>query len=170
MNLGYYYHGQFINSRIQIIKKYLRFGFYVDLYCVIVIPLSFLDYDIVINLFQLLFVIKVSRLARYDKQYLYLLSTQRFWKTCYKFARLILILLFYSHVLACIFFFIDYTLYLENYKDYVENEYLWLMNAQCMPNIVGQYGWLGRYLYALYWSIGTVSTVGYGDIFPMNPY
>jgi hypothetical protein len=39
-----------------------------------------------------------------------------------------------------------------------------------MNNIVGQFGWQGRYLYALYWSIGTVSTVGYGDIFPMNPY
>jgi|JI9StandDraft_1071089.scaffolds.fasta_scaffold370002_2 hypothetical protein len=39
-----------------------------------------------------------------------------------------------------------------------------------MNNIVGQYGWSGRYLYALYWSIGTVSTVGYGDIFPANPW
>lgn len=112
MNLGYYHHGQFIDSRIQIIKKYLRFGMYVDIYCVIIIPFSFMHYNLIVNILSILFILKVARLSSYDKQYLYLLSTRRFWKTCYKFTRLIIILLFYSHVLACIFFFIDYTLYL----------------------------------------------------------
>jgi len=83
----------------------------------------------VLNLFKLLFVLKARRLSQYDEQYLYLLSTYRFGKAFYKFVRLVVLLLFYSHVLACIFFFMDYTFYLENYNNYVDNGYLWLLTA-----------------------------------------
>jgi len=149
---------------------YARFDLYVDLYCVVIVGLTYFYYNLVLNLFKLLFVLKARRLGKYNQHYLYLLSTYRFGKACYKFFRLVVLLLFYSHVLACIFFYIDYKLYLDNYGNYVDNGYLWLLSAPCMTNIVGKYGWSVRYLYALYWSVGTAATVGYGDIYPANPW
>lgn len=150
--------------------RYIRKELIIDVWCVIILPLDYFTYNLALNILKLLFILKIMRLSRYDREFLYLLSTHRLLKLIYKFSRLILIIMFYSHVLACIFFFMDYTFYTSNFNNYVDNGYLWLLTAQCMNDIVLQYGWAGRYLYALYWSIGTVSTVGYGDIFPANPW
>ncbi len=169
-NLGFYRNGLFVESRWEIMTDYFGYRMFIDLLVVVIIPLGFFSYSLPVNIIKILFIFKIYRLAVYDRDYLYLLSTKRKSKVVYKLFRLILILVFYCHVLACIFFYMDYTFYINDYNNYVENGYLWLLTAQCMPNIVGQFGWLGRYLYALYWSIGTVSTVGYGDIFPANPW
>lgn len=129
LNLGYYQKGLFVGQRWEIFSMYARFDLYVDLFCVIIVQLTYFYYSLALNIIKLLFILKVRQLAKYDEQYLYLLSTYRLGKACYKFFRLVAILLFYSHILACIFFLIDYTFYLENYNGYVDKGYLWLLTA-----------------------------------------
>ena len=45
----------------------------------------------------------------------------------------------------------------------------WLVSAASMPNIIN-WDYTVHYLYAMYWSIITACTIGYGDITPLNPY
>lgn len=80
--------------------------------------------------------------------------------------------------LSCIFFYIDYRFYVNGTYPIEENWLTWTMCA-FQNTATGQVGtdlletypdqWYIWLNYAMYWSLQTVSTVGYGDITPRNP-
>ena len=75
----------------------------------------------------------------------------------------------YSHIMACGFFYLDFYLY-QNDAYYFDNNLLWLTGSDAMPvNMIQTYPWYVWYEYAMYWALQTATTVGYGDITPMNP-
>lgn len=92
---------------------------------------------------------------------------------------LVLQILYLIIWISAIFFYIDYSLYINNTYPSEEN---WLTYSSCTFQINSQgeengtdliqtypgewYTWL---IYATYWSLQTISTVGYGDITPRNP-
>jgi hypothetical protein len=71
---------------------------------------------------------------------------------------------------ACIFFAIDFHFYLEQGL-YYELGQLWLMSSQATQTIelVTSFPWYVWYEYALYWSVQTSTTIGYGDLTSRNP-
>jgi hypothetical protein len=81
-----------------------------------------------------------------------------------------ILLWFITSLAATIFFAIDYYYYLEQ-GYYYHNGWLWLTNSEAVGNldIINNSDWFVWYTYALYWAIQTASTVGYGDLTPMNP-
>ena len=88
----------------------------------------------------------------------------------YRLIRLIVILWFITTWIATIFFAIDYHYYLAKGYYYQKNQ-LWLTNTAAVGNleIIKVFSWYVWYEYALYWALQTSSTVGYGDLTPMNP-
>jgi hypothetical protein len=98
----------------------------------------------------------------------------------YRLIKLLLFMLFILTWLSSIFFFIDYQFYINDTYPYTEN---WLTYSVCTFSVdyAAQttngtdliktypemwYVWLN---YGIYWSLQTISTVGYGDITPRNP-
>ena len=96
----------------------------------------------------------------------------------YKLTRLITYMLFILVWLSSIFFYIDYRFYVNQTYTGSQN---WLTFTMCAfqvqdgisygTDIIQQYPeqWYIWLNYAIYWSLQTVSTVGYGDITPRNP-
>jgi hypothetical protein len=100
----------------------------------------------------------------------------------YRLARLLLYMLFILIWISSIFFYIDYRFYLNG--EYTGN-YNWLTSSECTTQVLlvdgaiilnstdlittypnMWYIWLN---YSIYWSLQTVSKVGFGDITPKNP-
>ncbi len=63
--------------------------------------------------------------------------------------------IFYSHQIATFLFIISYT--------NVNQNWLTKFNIDSLP-------WSEKYLYAYYWATTIITTVGFGDITPANPY
>jgi hypothetical protein len=88
----------------------------------------------------------------------------------YRLLRVVIGLWFLATWIAGIFFAIDYSFYLEKGFYYQKNQ-LWLTNTSAVGNLnlIINFSWYVWYEYALYWALQTSSTVGYGDLTPMNP-
>lgn len=54
---------------------------------------------------------------------------------------------------------------------YYNNGYLWLTGSSTTDqmDLIQTFNWYVWYIYALYWSVQTSATVGYGNITPRNP-
>lgn len=66
---------------------------------------------------------------------------------------------------------IDYSYYQDKQSTYFLKNELWLLNSTAVGNLdlIHDFEWPVWYSYGLYWALQTASTVGYGDITPMNP-
>ena len=92
----------------------------------------------------------------------------------YRLFRLVFILLFVVLWLSCVYFAIDYHYYLLKDQYYEEN--LWLKNSICLQtkneafiDMVEVYSWYIWLNYAVYWTLQSITGVGYGDMTPRNP-
>lgn len=89
--------------------------------------------------------------------------------TCsiYKFMRLVVDVVLLTSLSGCIFFFVDYKLYLER-GYYWENNFLWLTST-IGEDIIQTWPWYVWYEYALYFGVQTTVSCGYGAIVARNP-
>jgi cyclic nucleotide gated channel alpha 1 len=93
----------------------------------------------------------------------------------YRIVRLVLMLLLLVLWLGSIFFAIDYYFYKRKGEYYPVH--LWLTNTKASQYLDGTfidlyttYEWYVWLVYAVYWTLQSVSLLGYGDITPRNPY
>eukprot|EP00854_Cymbomonas_tetramitiformis_P011366 gene11366-13435_t len=193
---GYYdpHTGQWVLELKKIFKRYMRGWFAVDL--ISVLPVDYISIAVseadlravrlirvlrLLRLFKLLRVLRVSRIFRriessFDLDYC-LIEMLRFavW-TC-----------LLAHWVACGMSLIDSLqpasswTWLDNYFceypvmtslhlecDALPREiFAWLLKVECDPRDT-EIAW-DLYVTSLYWSITTITTIGYGDIAPQNP-
>nr|WIV69042.1 potassium channel AKT1 [Salicornia europaea] len=146
-----------VDDRKQIAWKYLKFWFWFDLIStvpselvMIILPTSFHAYG-VSNMLRLWRLRRVSKMfSRLEKDR----NINYFLIRCIK---LICVTLFSVHFAACFNFFLA-----AHYRD---PEQTWI--ALTVENFKTKNLWL-LYVTSVYWSITTLTTVGYGDLHPVN--
>ncbi|XP_074575563.1 LOW QUALITY PROTEIN: potassium channel KAT4-like [Curcuma longa] len=109
------------------------------------------------SVFGVVSLLRLWRLRRASKLFARLEKDIRFryfWTRC---AKLVCVTLFAVHSAGCVYYWMAI--------HYHDKEHTWI--GSTVPNFEDRSIWLG-YTYAMYWSITTLTTVGYGDLHAWN--
>lgn len=86
----------------------------------------------------------------------------------YSIVRIIFFMILWSHWLGVGFFAIDYMVLANNSYGPNTPNYCWVYNSGLNFNL-SQAHWSVQYVYSLYYAVGNISTIAYGDITARNP-
>ena len=168
MSTGYYKEGILIMDKIKIVKHYLTKYFLIDLVGALIVTIAFLTGSMVLNYFKVLFYFKILTLSKIDGIYQKMLIFYLRWNIIYLVFRQILIVIISTHYIGVIFFWVDYTVYSTNYYGPSTPARCWIFTATAYSQLIFE-PWYIWYIYSIYWSLGTMTTIAYGDITPKNP-
>lgn len=152
---AYYYHGELRSSRKDIVAHYLKTYFMWDIISIlgipgILFPTTFWHDLLFFNLLRLYHVPGyMNRIEDYFQFNKYIGSIV-------KLLKLSLIIFIFAHIFACIFYAVTLV---------ETDEQSWLQNDDM--NLIGR-PIEDIYIASLYYSITTMATVGYGDIYPRS--
>ena len=165
---AYYEHGILVENRVIIFKRYIRLYLWLDLLSLLGVLMPLLDSRVVFNFFKFLFLFKLTTAYQLDK-YLMMLIRNRFKRShYYAVARIVFFMLLWAHWMAVGYYALDYWIYENNIYGPNTPNHCWIYNSGLEYNISQEY-WGVKYLYSLYWSIGNITTIAYGDITAYNP-
>ncbi|EAR83114.2 cation channel family protein (macronuclear) [Tetrahymena thermophila SB210] len=148
---GYYEYGFTVLDKKQVTIKYLKTKFISDFICVLLIFLEPCDYCLVLAL-----ILKISQFKRNVQKLNEHFQIQQKYSAVYDLVILILSILYVSHLFGSGFVLISI-----NTQNNPQG--CWLQQF----NIIDK-DWQYQYIYAVYFTIITMITIGYGDIFPVN--
>ncbi|XP_016495544.2 potassium channel AKT1 isoform X2 [Nicotiana tabacum] len=145
-----------VDSHKRIAKKYARTWMICDVISTIPselarkIPKPFDEYD-------LFYMLRLWRLRRVSALFARLEKDRNFNYYCVRCAKLICVTLFAVHCAGCFYYLIA--------AHYPDPNKTWI--GASMDDFLNQSLW-NRYITSIYWSITTLTTVGYGDLHPEN--
>lgn len=163
--MGYYAKGVVVTNKSKIIHRYMHYEFYLDVISTIAIILqvSFHDRYSFLVWVPFLFYLKIHYIYQMNKFIEIKLQLMRKGKAAYQIFRLIIEILFICHLFSCLFYGAGcYEV------DVRKNSESWLLESSLANNIY-ELPQSTQYLYAFYWAVTTMLTVGYGDVTAKNP-
>ena len=134
--------------------------------------LSFAGYAIFVILerivyIKLLFYLKVFALISIDRMIKKRLERYELICSIYKFLRLVVDVVLVTNIAGCLFFFVDYDIYLQK-GFYWENNFIWLTST-IDADIIQTWSWWVWYEYALSFGVQTTVSCGIGILVARNP-
>ncbi|CAD8096103.1 unnamed protein product [Paramecium sonneborni] len=154
-NTCIYRKGVLIKNRKRLIKRYLKKEFFIDL--ILIIPFIIgRQFDFIY--LELVIILKVFQISKLTNSLFNRLELTQQQTTIFELVKLIFFILLCAHFSACIWHKLGVW---GNWGN--QNTETWLIKEQLQDSI-----WIDRYVVSFYWSIVTMTTIGYGDIIPVN--
>ncbi|KAM3135294.1 hypothetical protein pb186bvf_012592 [Paramecium bursaria] len=173
---GYFNKGNYVSSRKKILINYCRLWFWIDLVSTFPLDqvitaisndqentsslqqkaqiLKFLRFVKFIKILRLIRVLKLKKILNQLEDYL---SLDSFITSCLSFIKLCVIIMCFAHWIACI-----WNLIITND---LPSDIDWFSNY-CQLYSLNDFSWTTKYLVGLYFSVTTMVTIGYGDVYP----
>ncbi|EAR93650.2 cation channel family protein (macronuclear) [Tetrahymena thermophila SB210] len=160
LNMGYYDKGYCIMDRNKILVRYMKLGFWVDILSTFPMFVSGINSKPVYKMCNLFVILKINWIDKFFYKYFEICNLKKKIKKMVflKFLYILLKILFFVHVFACVFLAFSYHV---NATDNWITKYGSDLDSK---------GWFTKYVYAFYWGITIMTTVGLGDILPSNIY
>lgn len=166
---AFYSHGQLVTHPRLIVKRYLKWRVWIDVIAILSVAVPVVTQVFALNWIKGLFLLKIVTLYEIDVEFIRVTQLSISIHTFYLLCRLVLFLILGSHYIGIWFYMIDYWVYENNYYGPNTPNLCWIYNAQAYSQMVLLLPWYGQYEYTMYFSIGTMTTIAYGDITPLNP-
>ncbi|KAL4447012.1 hypothetical protein ABPG74_014984 [Tetrahymena malaccensis] len=149
-NTSYYKQGNVVTDRKRILKNYFKKNFFYDI--LIIIAFSYTQKPSVLHLLILLKLRELFVIEEVIHQKFFISQNIQ---PSYTLIKLIYVDLFLAHLFSCGFLYVAF-----NGPSGQQN---WITQNQ-----LDQSNWIVQYINSLYFSIITMTTVGFGDIHPYN--
>ncbi len=154
--IGYYEKGLFIRNRGKILSHYLSGDFWLDS-----LSLFFLIFSLFSNespYYSLIFMINLLKLNKIRKKLIFFFDNRGKRAFLARISWLSFTIIFLSHLFSCTWYIIArLELSWDSYAD------TWIHKQSLFYD-----HWQIKYVFAFYYSIVTIVTVGYGDVTPSN--
>ncbi|EAS03047.3 cation channel family protein (macronuclear) [Tetrahymena thermophila SB210] len=159
---GFYEFGCVQNNRYQIACRYLKKRFYIDLIMLNCYIFNYLYQQNISILLTIIFsVIQVNNKVKQINDYFKLSSRFPFW---FDILKLLVTILIIAHICGCGFYYVSVISQKSQFDQvFKDGNFNWI-DFQGLTNS----SWQTKYVYSLYFSVITMATVGYGDVFPVN--
>ncbi|EGR29551.1 hypothetical protein IMG5_153220 [Ichthyophthirius multifiliis] len=164
-NKAYFYKDQIVKSRKKIAQKQLESYFLFDILSIFIILLEILNFknaqrflliQFLLNTLVFLRIIGVFKKYYKITQIITLSDTQSY---LLKLFNLIFMIFFVAHSVSIGWYLLGKSQKDNNFEIY------WMKKVNILD-----LNWTQKYIFSLYWSLTTMTTIGYGDITPTNSY
>ena len=155
MNTFYFQYGMEVKNRKKIIRHYFVTRFWPDFLALIGLFVELIDPDSYLALFYFL---KIYSLLYVNEKLMNRFQFSYKVKGVKDLIMLFFLIVLIAHLIACAWSFIS-----DPNLEYNKYNLTWIKE-----NHIESREWYITYLYAYYWAIITVMTVGYGDVVPQN--
>lgn len=164
-----YMYGSLITNKKIIIRQYWKVSFWVDLISVVAVLIPYVHQGFYSNYLKLFFLPRVYTLYYNEKTLKSHLQTSNKLYLIYSIARIIVLMVMISHYIGIGFYMVDISVYENNSYGPNTPNYCWVYNAMAYSQMVINLPWFSQYIYTMYFSLATMTTIAYGDITPLNP-
>ncbi|KAL4465176.1 hypothetical protein ABPG72_019330 [Tetrahymena utriculariae] len=155
---GFYQFGMVVSDKKQIAENYMKLKLWIDIFCTLILIVNLGLKSALLDSLALL--LRLQQIGDKKRQINQHFQIQFKFAMFYDLISLIVLVLFVAHINCCGF-------YLVSQKT---QEWNLASNTWVKKQGIDEDSWNIKYIYSFYFSIITMITIGYGDVYPINVY
>lgn len=166
---AFYQDGLLITDSVAILRRYFSFEGPLDFLAIISVIIPLATQSLPANWMKIIWVFKFYTVSRINDEFERVTQLYISWSTTYLVIKLATVGILYSHFMGIFFYLVSLWVYENNYYGPNTPNICWIYSSWAFDQMVLILDWSQIYTYIMYFSIGIVTTIAYGDITPKNP-
>lgn len=159
--------GRLVTDKPSVLRNYHWFRILMDCMVLLLLTLTLVP-QLRQNPLRFIILWRFYYLYRIDQSFFRLVHSKTGWYVFYTFMKLLLVFYLFCHYTGCSYYWIDYYIHKTNYYGPGQVTMMWTEYIYLWSPILAE-TWYLQYMYTMYYSVETFTTIAYGDNTPKNP-